>query len=68
MRKGTSKSRTLKFHISYLLVGIGFILTGNYLSLMAFTALILIHEIGHSIMAIFLGVNVKEIIVYQQQV
>ena len=64
MRKRTSKSRGIEFHFTYLLVGVGFVLTGNFLSLVAFTFLILIHEFGHFIMAILCRVKIKKIIIY----
>lgn len=64
MRKRASKNRGIEFHFTYFLVGIGFVLTGNFLSLIAFTFLVLVHEFGHFIMAILFGVKIKKIIIY----
>ena len=62
MRKRPSKS--LKFHESYLITSIGFILTGYYLNLIVFTSLIIIHELGHYLTAKLLHIKIKNITIY----
>ena len=64
MRKRTNKSFCLEFHKSYLIVALGFILTGNYLNLIVFTSLILVHEMGHYFMAMLFHLKVKKIVIY----
>ena len=64
MRKRANKNSRLEFHYSYLLVALGFILTGNYINLIVFTSLVLIHELGHTLTAILFHIKVKKIIIY----
>ena len=64
MRKRTSKNSYIEFHNSYIIVALGFILTGNILNIIIFTTLIIIHELGHYLTAKFLHVKVKKIIIY----
>ena len=64
MRKRTNQTSFIEFHSSYLIVAMGFILIGNYLTLVVFSVLILIHEFGHTVMAFLLHVKVKKIIIY----
>lgn len=54
----------IKFHYTYLLMALGFVLTGYYLNLIVFTSLILVHEFGHYIVAKRLRFNVSEIVIY----
>ena len=54
----------IKFHYTYLIMALGFILTGYYLNLIVFTSLILIHELGHYIIAKILKFKVQKIIIY----
>ena len=65
MRKGTTQSKIIiKFHPSYYLMALGFILTGYYLNLIIFTVLILVHECGHIIAAKLCKIKVKQTIIY----
>ena len=65
MRKRRNQSKKLiKFHNSYLIVALCFILTGYYLNLIVFTSLILVHELGHFITAKLLHFNVENITIY----
>jgi len=66
MRKRQSSSKKLKieFHRTYLVMALGFVLTGYYLNLIVFTSLILIHEMGHYLMARINHFHVKKIIIY----
>ncbi len=54
----------IKFHYTYIIMAIGFILTGYYQNLIAFTSLIIFHELGHYLVAMLLHFNVKKIIIY----
>ena len=54
----------IKFHYTYLLMALGFVLTGYYLNLIVFTSLILVHELGHYLMARLLNFKVDKIIIY----
>lgn len=66
MREGSIKDTgiNLRFHISYLVMALGFVLTGYYINLIIFTSLIIVHELGHYLVAKILKFNVLEIIVY----
>jgi len=65
MRKRRNKSKKLiKFHESYFLMALCFILTGYYLNLIVFTSLIIIHELGHFLTAKIFKFKVEEIIIY----
>ena len=65
MRKRTNKSRgIIRFHNTYLVMALCFILSGYFLNLIVFTSLIIIHELGHYITAKILKFNVTEIIIY----
>lgn len=52
------------FHPTYLLMALGFILTGYYQNLIALTSLIIVHELGHYLTAKLLKFNVSQIIIY----
>ena len=58
------KKLKLEFHRTYLVMALGFILTGYYLNLIIFTSLILVHELGHYITARLNNFNVSKIIIY----
>lgn len=66
MREGKFSHQKLKieFHSSYLLMALGFILTGYYLNLIVFTTLILIHEMGHYLIAKLNHFHVSKIVIY----
>lgn len=66
MRKRQYGSRSLRieFHRTYLIMALGFVLTGYYLNLMVFTSLILVHEMGHYLMAKVNRFNVTKIVIY----
>ena len=63
-RKYGSKKLEIEFHRTYLFMALGFILTGYYLNLIVFTTLILVHELGHYLMAKINNFNVTKIIIY----
>ena len=63
-RKYDCKNIEIEFHRTYLVMAFGFILTGYYLNLIVFTSLILVHELGHYLMARINKINVTKIVVY----
>jgi len=54
----------LRFHYTYIIMALGFILTGYYMNLIVFTTLIIAHELGHYIVAKLQHLNVKNITIY----
>lgn len=66
MREGKFGRQKLRieFHPSYLLMALGFVLTGYYLNLIVFTSLILVHEMGHYLVAVMNRFYVTKIIIY----
>lgn len=63
-RKSGCKNIKIEFHRTYLVMALGFVLTGYYLNLIVFTSLILVHEMGHYLMARVNKFNVTKIIIY----
>ena len=58
------KGLRIEFHRTYLIMAFSFVLTGYYLNLIVFTSLILVHELGHYIMARINNFNVVKIVIY----
>lgn len=56
--------RKIKFHVTYYIISISFILTGQFINLLIFTSLIIIHELGHFLACIITKVNVDKITIY----
>ncbi len=54
----------IEFHYTYLVVALGFVLTGYFSNLIIFTSIILIHELGHTLMIIKYKLKLKKIIIY----
>lgn len=54
----------IEFHYTYLIITIGFILTGYFSNLLVFTSIILIHELGHYTLAKINKLKVEKIIIY----
>ena len=54
----------IEFHYTYILIALGFILTGYFHNLIIFTSIILIHELGHYTIAKLNKLNVEKIIIY----
>ena len=54
----------IKFHYTYYLISISFLITGSFLNLIAFTSLIIIHELGHYFSCIITKININKIIIY----
>ena len=54
----------IKFHYTYYIISISFLLTGQFLNLIIFTSLIITHELGHYIACLLVSIRVKKIIIY----
>lgn len=54
----------LEFHYTYIIIAISFILTGYFSNLLIFTSIILIHELGHYLVAKINNLNPDKIIIY----
>lgn len=54
----------IEFHYTYILIALGFILTGYFHNLIVFTSIILIHELGHYTLAKIHHFKVEKIIIY----
>jgi len=54
----------IEFHYTYIIIALGFILTGYFPNLLIFTSIIIIHELGHYITAKINKLNVEKIIIY----
>ena len=54
----------IEFHYTYIIMTVGFILTGYFLNLIVFTSIILIHELGHYIVAKLENIKPLKIIIY----
>ncbi len=52
------------FHPTYLIIALSYILTGYYLQLIVLTTLIIVHELGHFLIAKLLKFKVDKIIIY----
>ena len=54
----------IEFHYTYILIALGFILTGYFHNLIVFTSIILIHELGHYTLAKINHFKIEKIIIY----
>ena len=54
----------IEFHYTYIIIAFGFILTGHITNLVIFTLIILIHEMGHYLMALKNNFKVFKITIY----
>ena len=54
----------IEFHYTYILISLGFILTGYFSNLIIFTSIIIIHELGHYTVAKLNKLNVEKITIY----
>ena len=54
----------IEFHYTYIIMAFGLVITGHFINLIIFTSLIIIHELGHVIMAIIMRYKVNKIIIY----
>ena len=63
-RKYESIGIKIEFHRTFLVMALGFVLTGHYLNLIVFTSLIVVHELGHYLIARINHFKVDKIIIY----
>ena len=49
----------IKFHYTYWVVALSFILCGYFVNLLIFTTIILVHEFGHALIAKILCLKVQ---------
>ena len=54
----------IEFHYTYIIIALGFVLTGYFHNLIVFTSIILIHELGHYTLAKIFHFKVEKIIIY----
>ena len=54
----------LEFHYTFIIIALGFVLTGYFSNIIVFTSIIIIHELGHFLIAKLLGLNPVKIIIY----
>ena len=54
----------IEFHYTYIIMLLGFTLTGSFKNAIILTSIILIHELGHYLVAQLLKINVSKIIIY----
>lgn len=54
----------ISFHYTYLIMALGFLLSGYISNLLVFTSIILVHETGHYLMAKINNLEVNKIIIY----
>ena len=54
----------IEFHYTYILIALSFILTGYFSNLIVFTSIIIIHELGHFLIAKYNNLNPEKIIIY----
>lgn len=54
----------IEFHYTYILIALGFILTGYIHNIIVFTSIIIVHELGHYTVAKLNNLNVEKIMIY----
>jgi len=54
----------IEFHYTYIILAISFVLTGHFSNLIIFTSIIIIHELGHYIIAKITNLTPVKIIIY----
>ena len=54
----------IEFHYTYIIIALSFILTGYFSNLIVFTSIIIIHELGHFVVAKILKLNPDKIVIY----
>ena len=54
----------IEFHYTYLIMLLGFVLTGSFRNIIILTSIILIHELGHYLASIITNIKVDKIIIY----
>ena len=54
----------IEFHYTYLIMVLGFMLTGGFRNIVILTSIIIIHELGHYLASVVMKINVDKIIIY----
>ena len=54
----------IEFYYTYIIIALSFILTGYFSNLIVFTSIIIIHELGHFLVAKILKLNPDKIVIY----
>ena len=54
----------IEFHYTYIIIALGYAITGYFPNLIIFTSIIVFHELGHYIIARINNLNPKKIIIY----
>lgn len=54
----------INFHYTYIILALGLVLTGHFSNLIIFTSLIIIHELGHALLALYYKYKIDKIIIY----
>ena len=54
----------IEFHYTYIIMAFGLVITGNFVNLIIFTSLIIIHEMGHIIISKILSYKIDKVIIY----
>lgn len=55
---------SIRFHYTYYILAISFILCGYFSNLLVFTSIIIFHEMGHVFMAFLCGYKINKITIY----
>lgn len=54
----------IKIHYTYIVIALSFMLCGYFANLLVFTSIILMHDLGHIIMANLMGIKIGKILIY----
>lgn len=54
----------IEFHYTFIIIAVGFILTGYFSNLIVFTSIIIIHELGHIITGLYFKYKIDKVIIY----
>lgn len=54
----------IKIHYTYIFIALSFMLCGYFANLLVFTSIILMHDLGHIIMAKLMGIKIGKIVIY----
>ena len=58
------KNISIKFHSTFLIMALGFVLTGYFVNLLILLNIILVHELGHYIICLIKKYPVKNLTIY----
>lgn len=54
----------IEFHYTYIIIALGFILTGYFSNIITFTSIIIIHELGHVLTGLYYKYKIDKITIY----